>query len=83
MSREEILTKLKLVLSDNNISTQELKMEDRIGYGKLKIDSIKFMKLMVDLENEFNIELDYRETFDEHSNTIEHLVQYIEHGNRS
>ncbi len=35
------------------------------------------MKLMVDLENEFDIELDYRDTFGQ-DNTLEELIDYIE-----
>ncbi|HDR7761789.1 acyl carrier protein [Bacillus cereus] len=77
MKREGIFQKIKSVFKENEIDTENLKLSHQLGSGLLRIDSVKFMKLMVDLENEFDIELDYRDTFGQ-DNTLEELIDYIE-----
>ncbi|CAM4261088.1 hypothetical protein BAMA_04445 [Bacillus manliponensis] len=77
MKKEEIFEKVKSVFKDNEIRTEDLQLSHQLGSGVLKIDSVKFMKLMVDLENEFDIELDYRDTFGQ-DNTLDELIDYIQ-----
>lgn len=77
MKREEIFEKVKSIFNDNEIKTEGLQLKHQLGSGLLQIDSVKFMKLMVDLENEFDVELDYRDTFGQ-DNTVGDLVDYIQ-----
>lgn len=79
MTQLALIERVKNCLQRINIVVNELNVDTVIGRGELELDSIKFMEFFVELENEFNIVIDYREIFQNgQEKSLSVLLMYLE-----
>ncbi|MEC1686916.1 acyl carrier protein [Bacillus halotolerans] len=79
MTQLALIERVKNCLQRINIVVNELNVDAVIGRGELELDSIKFMEFFVELENEFNIVIDYREIFQNgQEKSLSVLLIYLE-----
>ncbi len=73
---EEILSKLKKLVSDElEIKTDEIKLDSNL-VDDLGADSLEVVQLVMNLEEEFNIEIPDEEV--SNIKTVQDLVNYIQ-----
>ncbi|GAA4726277.1 acyl carrier protein [Brevibacillus fulvus] len=77
-NRQEVFMEILTVFNENNVNTDALSFDVRLDAPDFPIDSVLFMKLLVDLENRFQIELNYPEALGAEKPTLGSLTDYIE-----
>ncbi|MBU8772078.1 acyl carrier protein [Cytobacillus oceanisediminis] len=76
MNREDIEKKLIEILTTHEIE-HIFKPSTNIGSKTLSLDSVKFLKVCVDIENAFGIELQYEDAISSNFQTLEGMVQLV------
>lgn len=78
MNREEIKRKLYDIFSSYDIDVSRITPQAKIGSKNLRLDSVKFLQVCVDIENTFGIELGYQEAMSGELRSVESIIRYIE-----
>ncbi|MDR0267481.1 phosphopantetheine-binding protein [Paenibacillus sp.] len=77
MNEAEILEKVLAVFAANGINVESVTVDTMLGSPELELDSVVFMKVFIELENVFQIEIDYQDAVDQDSHTVGSLIDYL------
>lgn len=75
--KKEIAEKLKNIIR-NFVSHEEGDLDADVSLEKLGINSISLIKIIIQIENEFDIEFDQKDLQKQRFETLANIILYIE-----
>ncbi|MBO8162766.1 MAG: acyl carrier protein [Brevibacillus sp.] len=77
MNYDEVEEKVRAILSRHGVDVSQATHHSAFGSSELLLNSVQFMKVFVDLENAFQLEIDYTKAVPEDCRTLGSLLAYL------
>ncbi|UFJ42444.1 acyl carrier protein [Brevibacillus humidisoli] len=77
MNREQVEQNVRAILAANGVDVSRATTRSVFGSPELQLNSVQFMKVFVDLENTFQLEIDYTSAVSDDKRTLGSLIDYL------
>lgn len=77
MKRKQVEQQVLKILQANGVDVARATPQSVFGSAELQLNSVQFMKVFVDLENTFQLAIDYTAAISDDKRTLGSLIDYL------